>query len=69
MPRHLLVLLLLALLAPRAWADGVVHLILSESGQAYQEASEAFRAGLVTGRTVRVFSLSDLTGGDRKSVV
>jgi len=63
MPRHLLVLLLLALLAPRAWADGVVHLILSESGQAYQEASEAFRAGLVTGRTVRVFSLSDLTGG------
>ncbi len=61
MPRQLL-FILLVLLMSRAWGDGVVHLILSESGLAYQEAAEAFRAGLGSGRAVRIFSLSDLAG-------
>lgn len=51
----------LACLAMRpAWAGGVIHLILSDSGGAYQEVAEAFRSGVAQPQAVKVWALADL---------
>lgn len=52
--------LLLGLAAFPVWPDGIAHVILSESGGAYQEAAEAFRAGIGARRQVRIWNLTDL---------
>jgi ABC-type uncharacterized transport system substrate-binding protein len=59
--------LLWVLIAP-ALADGVFHLILSDPGAAYQEAAEAFRAGVGQRHTVKVWSLTDLTASQAQSM-
>lgn len=66
MPRHLIHLLLASLVwlaALPAWGDGGIQLILSESGGAYLEAAEAFRAGIGSRRSVRVWNLADMSAG------
>ncbi len=58
--RRLLFLCLIWLALRPAWAEGVIHLILSDSGVAYQEASEAFRADIGARATVKVWTLAEL---------
>ncbi len=47
--------------AASAWADGAVHVVLSESEAAYEEAAAAFQDALGTGRNVRVWHVRDLS--------
>ncbi|OYY94044.1 MAG: hypothetical protein B7Y41_08920 [Hydrogenophilales bacterium 28-61-23] len=61
MSRRLFLFFLLGLALQPAWAEGVIHLILSDSGIAYQEAAKAFRGGVGANRTTKVSSLADLT--------
>jgi putative ABC transport system substrate-binding protein len=49
------------LLLTSASANNAIHLILSESGTAYQEAANAFRSGLGRRQNVKVWSLAELT--------
>ncbi len=60
MPRRFILLCLAWLLSAPAWAEGVIHLILSDSGGAYQELAEAFRAGVALRQTVKVWPLPEL---------
>ena len=45
-----------------AWADGVVHLIASDTGASYREVADAFRAVFASQRTVKTWVLSELDG-------
>jgi putative tryptophan/tyrosine transport system substrate-binding protein len=60
MPLRSLLLCLILLVFRPAWADGAIHLILSETGAAYQDAAEAFRAGVGAGRAVKFLALADV---------
>lgn len=63
MPRRFFFFCLIGLtcLALRpAWAEGVTHLILSDTGGAYQEAADAFRSGASQSQTIKVWALADL---------
>lgn len=57
------VLLWLAWLLPAgsAMAEAYVHIILSESGAAYQEVADSFRAGLNSRAAVKVWQLAELS--------
>jgi len=57
---RLLLLCLMGLLAWPAAAECVIHLILSGSAPAYQEAAEAFRGELGPRCSVRMWSVPDL---------
>ena len=61
MLRVLFALLVWLAFAP-VWADGVVHLIASEEGGAYREASDAYRAAFVSQRQVKTWTLAELDG-------
>jgi putative tryptophan/tyrosine transport system substrate-binding protein len=51
--------MLFCLLCSAAGASGVVHLILSDDGPAYQEVVSAFRAGIGPQRSVKVWLLAE----------
>ncbi len=57
---RLFVLGLAWLLAMPAHAEGMVHILLGDPGPAYQEAAEAFRAGLGGRRPLRVWNPAEL---------
>lgn len=57
---HLLLACFMWLAVVPAHGEGSVHLILSEPGGAYQEAADAFRAGVGSRRPVRVWTLAEL---------
>lgn len=61
MPRRIFLLFLILLACRPAWADGAIHLILSEAGAAHQEAAEAFRAALDTTRPVTLWPAAEVT--------
>lgn len=61
MSRRFFFLFLIWLVFRPAWAEGVIHLILSDQGGAYQEAAEAFRAGVGQRQAIKIWSLPDLT--------
>lgn len=63
MPRQLFFLFLFGLAVATARADGVIHLILSDAGGAYQEVADAFRAGIGLRQTVRLSSLPEIGPG------
>lgn len=46
-----------------AWAEGGIHLILSESGAAYQEVADSFRASADAHAAIRVWPLAELGAG------
>jgi len=56
-----LLLLLIWLVFQPAWAGGAIHLILSDSGVAYQELSDAFRADIGARASVKIWPLADLS--------
>lgn len=60
---HLLLACLFWLPTLPAWGEAGVHLILSDSGSAYQETVEAFRAGIGARRSVRLWNLADMSAG------
>lgn len=61
LPRFFLLCLIGLVFSP-ARADDVVHLILSGSGDAYQEVADAFRTGS-RNASVKVWSMADLDAG------
>jgi len=68
MPRHILILCLCWLVTSPAWAEGVIHLILSDQSGAYQEAAEAFRAGIGQRQAINVWPLADLSASQVQSM-
>jgi putative tryptophan/tyrosine transport system substrate-binding protein len=60
MSRRFVLFCLIWLVLPPAWAEGVIHLILSDNGAAYQEASDAFRAEIGSRAAVKVWTLQEL---------
>jgi ABC-type uncharacterized transport system substrate-binding protein len=66
--RRILLLCLLCLCTSAAQAEGVIHLILSDSGEAYQELAEAVRAGVGARQTIKVWALADLTASQVQSM-
>jgi putative ABC transport system substrate-binding protein len=60
MPLRSILLCLILLVFRPAWAEGAIHLILSESGAAHQEAAETFRAVLGVSRPVKISTLAEL---------
>lgn len=66
-PRLFLLCLILLVFRP-AWAEGGIHLILSESGAAHQEAAEAFRAAVGANRTVRLWPMTEVAPGQLQSL-
>ncbi|MDP2788280.1 MAG: ABC transporter substrate binding protein [Pseudomonadota bacterium] len=68
MSRRLFFLFLIWLAFRPAWAEGVIHLILSDQGGAYQEVTEAFRAGVGQRQAIKVWSLPDLTASQVQSM-
>jgi ABC-type uncharacterized transport system substrate-binding protein len=58
--RRLACQFLFCLLCSPAGAAGVVHLILSDDGPAYQEVASAFRVGIGARLHVKVWSLAEL---------
>jgi putative tryptophan/tyrosine transport system substrate-binding protein len=61
MSRRFFLFCLIGLAFRPAWAEGVIHLILSDAGGAYQELAEAFRGGASQPQAVKVWALADLT--------
>ena len=68
MTRRLFLACLLWAMASPLFAEGVIHLILSDSGGAYQEAAEAFRSGVAQSQAVKVWALADLTATQVKNM-
>lgn len=66
-PRLFALCLILLLIRP-AWAEGVIHLIPSESGAAHQEAAEAFRAAVGAHRPVRIWPMAEMAPGQLQSL-
>lgn len=58
--RRLLLFCLFWLVLRPAGAEDVIHLILSDNGAAYQEASDAFRAEIGSRATIKVWVLPEL---------
>jgi ABC-type uncharacterized transport system substrate-binding protein len=61
MLRYVFLLCLSWLAMQPVWAEGGIHLVLSDSGNAFQEAAKAFRAAVGIGRVTKVSSLAELT--------
>ena len=61
MSLRLFLLCLIWLVSWPAWAEGGIHLILSESGAAHQEAADSFRAAVGATRQVKVLSLAEVS--------
>jgi len=68
MPRRILLLCLCWLYIAPVWAEGVIHLILSDQGNAYQETAEAFRDGVGQRQVVKIWALADLGASQAKSM-
>lgn len=65
---RLFLLCLILLIFRPAWAEGGIHLILSESGAAHQEAAEAFRAAVGAHRSLRIWPMAEMTPGQLQSL-
>lgn len=64
-----LILLCLILLVIRpAWAEGGIHLILSEAGAAHQEAAEAFRSVVGAHRSIKIWPMAEMAPGQLQSL-
>lgn len=68
MPRRIFLLCLCWLVIAPAWAEGVIHLILSDQGGAYQETAEAFRDGVGQRQVVKIWALADLGASQVQSM-
>jgi ABC-type uncharacterized transport system substrate-binding protein len=68
MLRHFFLLCLTWLLFQPAWGEDVIHLVLSDTGIAYQEAADAFRVGIGPRQSVKVWSLADLSASQVQSL-
>jgi len=68
MSRRFFLLFLGWLVLAPAWAEDVIHLILSDQGGAYQEAAEAFRAGIGQRQAIKVWSLADLSASQVQGI-
>jgi ABC-type uncharacterized transport system substrate-binding protein len=68
MSRRFILLCLCWLALVPAWAEGVIHLILSDQGGAYQEVAEAFRAGVGQRQTIKAWSLAELSAGQVQGI-
>jgi len=68
MPRRILLLCLCCLYIAPVWAEGVIHLILSDQGNAYQETAEAFRDGVGQRQVVKIWALADLGASQAQSM-
>jgi ABC-type uncharacterized transport system substrate-binding protein len=66
--RRILLLSLLCLCTATAQAEGVIHLILSDSGEAYQTLAEAVRDGIGGRQSVKVWALAELDASQVQSL-